>query len=157
MKRFYVIVFLLIAAAACIGLAIAEDAGYVLIAYKNFRYESSVWATLALLAVLWLLVWGVKLLVELVTASTGLVNPWSRRNRSRRVQIAIEQGQMDLAVAAGPAHRSIWPVPPKPSRSHCSTTWGLHERPTSRGTTKKATTCWSERWNASLRPNWPLP
>jgi len=97
MKRFYVIVFLLIAAAACIGLAIAEDAGYVLIAYKNFRYESSVWATLALLAVLWLLVWGIKLLVELVTASTGLVNPWSRRNRSRRVQIAIEQGQMDLA------------------------------------------------------------
>ncbi|MDP0919831.1 heme biosynthesis HemY N-terminal domain-containing protein, partial [Klebsiella pneumoniae] len=26
-----------------------------------------------------------------------VVNPWSRRNRSRRVQIAIEQGQMDLA------------------------------------------------------------
>ena len=97
MKRFYVIVFLLIAAAACIGLAIAEDAGYVLVAYKNFRYESSVWATLALLAVLWLLLWGIKLLVELVTASTGLVNPWSRRNRSRRVQLAIEQGQMDLA------------------------------------------------------------
>ena len=97
MKRLYVIVFLLIEAAACIGLAIAEDAGYVLIAYKSFRYESSVWATLALIVVLWLLIWGIKLLVELVTASTGLVNPWSRRNRSRRVQIAIEQGQMDLA------------------------------------------------------------
>ena len=97
MKRLYVIVFLLIAAAACIGLAIAEDTGYVLIAYKSFRYESSVWATLALIVVLWLLIWGIKLLVELVTASTGLVNPWSRRNRSRRVQIAIEQGQMDLA------------------------------------------------------------
>ena len=97
MKRLYVIVFLLIAAAACIGLAIAEDAGYVLIAYKSFRYESSVWATLALIVVLWLLIWGIKLLVELVTASAGLVNPWSRRNRSRRVQIAIEQGQMDLA------------------------------------------------------------
>lgn len=97
MKRLYVIVFLLIAAAACVGLAIAEDAGYVLIAYKSFRYESSLWATLALLVILGLLVWGIKLLVELVTASTGLVNPWSRRNRSRRVQIAIEQGQMDLA------------------------------------------------------------
>lgn len=97
MKRLYVIVFLLIAAAACVGLAIAEDAGYVLIAYKNFRYESSLWATLALLVILGLLIWGIKLLVELVTASTGLVNPWSRRNRSRRVQIAIEQGQMDLA------------------------------------------------------------
>ena len=97
MKRFYVIVFLLIAAAACIGLAIAEDSGYVLIAYKSFRYESSLWATLALLLVLWLVIWGIKLLVELVTASTGLVNPWSRRNRSRRTQIAIEQGQIDLA------------------------------------------------------------
>ena len=97
MKRFYVIVFLLIAAAACVGLAIAEDAGYVLIAYKKFRYESSLWATLALMVILGLLLWGIKLLVELVTASTGLVNPWSRRNRSRRVQIAIEQGQMDLA------------------------------------------------------------
>lgn len=97
MKRLYVIVFLLIAAAVCIGLAIAEDAGYVLIAYKNFRYESSVWATLALVVVLGLLIWGIKLVVELVTASTGLVNPWSRRNRSRRIQIAIEQGQMDLA------------------------------------------------------------
>lgn len=97
MKRFYVIVFLLIAAAACVGLAIAEDAGYVLLAYKNFRFESSVWATLALLLVLGLLAWSIKLVVELVTASTGLVNPWSRRNRSRRVQVAIEQGQMDLA------------------------------------------------------------
>ena len=97
MKRLYVIVFLLIAAAACVGLAIAEDAGYVLIAYKNFRYESSVWASVAVLVILWLVIWGIKLLVELFTASTGLVNPWSRRNRSRRVQIAIEQGQMDLA------------------------------------------------------------
>ena len=97
MKRLYVIVFLLIAAAACVGLAIAEDAGYVLIAYKNFRYESSVWASAAVLVILWLVIWGIKLLVELFTASTGLVNPWSRRNRSRRVQIAIEQGQMDLA------------------------------------------------------------
>ncbi len=97
MKRLYVIVFLLIAAAACVGLAIAEDAGYVLIAYKNFRYESSVWASAAVLVILWLVIWGIKLLVELFTASTGLVNPWSRRNRSRRVQVAIEQGQMDLA------------------------------------------------------------
>ena len=97
MKRLYVIVFLLIAAAACVGLAIAEDAGYVLIAYKNFRYESSLWASAAVLVILWLVIWGIKLLVELFTASTGLVNPWSRRNRSRRVQIAIEQGQMDLA------------------------------------------------------------
>ena len=97
MKRLYVIVFLLIAAAACVGLAISEDAGYVLVAYKNFRYESSLWASLAVLVILWLVIWGIKLLVELFSVSTGLVNPWSRRNRSRRIQLAIEQGQMDLA------------------------------------------------------------
>ncbi|MCX7080563.1 MAG: heme biosynthesis protein HemY [Pseudomonas sp.] len=97
MKRFYVILFVVIAAAALLGLAIAEHAGYVLIAYKNFRYESSLWATLALLAVIWLVAWGGKVLIELLTTSGGVVNPWSRRNRSRRVQIAIEHGQMDLA------------------------------------------------------------
>jgi HemY protein len=97
MKRLYVIVFLAIAAAAALGLAIAEHSGYVLIAYKSFRYESSLWATLALIAVLWLVFWGIKALIELVTTSGGVVNPWSRRNRSRRVQVAIEHGQLDLA------------------------------------------------------------
>lgn len=97
MKRLYVIVFLVIAATAALGLAIAEHSGYVLVAYKSFRYESSLWATLAVIAVLWLLFWGIKMLAELVMTSTGVVNPWSRRNRSRRVQVAIEHGQLDLA------------------------------------------------------------
>jgi len=97
MKRLYVIVFLVIAATAALGLAIAEHSGYVLVAYKSFRYESSLWATLAVIAVLWLMFWGIKVLVELVMTSTGVVNPWSRRNRSRRVQVAIEHGQLDLA------------------------------------------------------------
>ncbi|MCY1402624.1 Protein HemY [compost metagenome] len=39
----------------------------------------------------------VKALIGLVSTSGGVVNPWSRRNRSRRVQLAIEQGQLDLA------------------------------------------------------------
>ncbi|WP_277594202.1 heme biosynthesis protein HemY [Pseudomonas chlororaphis] len=97
MKRLYVILFLVIAASGLLGLAIAEHSGYILIAYDSFRYESSLWATLALAAVIWLVIWGIKALIELVMASSGVVNPWSRRNRSRRVQIAIEQGQMDLA------------------------------------------------------------
>ena len=97
MKRLYVIVYLVIAAAAALGLAIAEHSGYVLIAYKSFRFESSLWATLALVAVLWLVIWGIKALIELVMTSSGVVNPWSRRNRSRRVQVAIEHGQLDLA------------------------------------------------------------
>jgi HemY protein len=97
MKRLYVILFVVIAVAAVLGVAIAEHSGYVLVAYKNFRYEAGLWVTLALIAVLWLLWRGISALIRLVTTSTDVVNPWSRRNRSRRVQVAIEHGQLDLA------------------------------------------------------------
>ena len=97
MKRGYVIVFVLIVAAALAGVAISRHAGYVLISYDSFRYESSLWAALALLIVLALLLWLVRGLIRLLTTSGRVVNPWSRRNRSRRVQSAIEKGQMDLA------------------------------------------------------------
>jgi HemY protein len=97
MKRLYVILFVVIAAAALLGVAIAEHSGYVLVAYKNFRYEAGLWVTLALVAVLWLVWRGLRALIGLVTTSSGVVNPWSRRNRSRRVQVAIEHGQLDLA------------------------------------------------------------
>lgn len=97
MKRLYVLLFIAIAAAALIGIAVAQHAGYVLIAYQNFRYESSLWATLALLVIILLVVYLIRGLITLLTTSGDVVNPWSRRNRSRRVQLAIEQGQMDLA------------------------------------------------------------
>lgn len=97
MKRAYVLLFIAIVIAALIGVAIAEHSGYVLIAYQNFRYESSLWATLALLIVVLLAVYLIRAVIALLTTSSGVVNPWSRRNRSRRVQLAIEQGQMDLA------------------------------------------------------------
>lgn len=97
MRRLYVLLFIAIAAAALIGIAVAQHSGYVLIAYQNFRYESSLWATLALLVVILLIVYLIRGLITLLTTSGGVVNPWSRRNRSRRVQVAIEQGQMDLA------------------------------------------------------------
>ncbi len=97
MKRVYLLAVVAIVVAAALGIAVARHSGYVLIAYDSFRYESSLWATLALLVGVVLLLWLVKLLVGLVFTSTGLVNPSSRHNRSRRTRIAIEQGQMDLA------------------------------------------------------------
>ena len=97
MKRVYVLLFIAIVVAALIGVAIAEHSGYVLIAYKNFRYESSLWATLGLLVAVLLVIFLVRALIALLTTSSGVVNPWSRRNNRRRVQVAIEQGQMDLA------------------------------------------------------------
>ena len=143
MKRAYVIVLLLIAAIGLLGLAIAEHPGYVLIAYSSFRYESSLWATLALVALVWLLIWGIKLLVELVMVSGGVVNPWSRRNRSRRVQIAIEQGQMDLAEGRWASAQKHLHRAAEPSVSRCCITLAPPGRPTNWVITKSATACWS--------------
>ena len=64
MKRAYLWVVVAIVAATLLGIAVARHSGYVLIAYDSFRYESSLWATLALVAVLWLVFWGIKTLVE---------------------------------------------------------------------------------------------
>ncbi|MDG9883956.1 heme biosynthesis protein HemY [Pseudomonas sp. GD04058] len=97
MKRAYILVIVAIVVATLLGIAVARHTGYVLIAYDGFRYESSLWATLALLAAVVLVLWLLKLLIGLVLTSTGVVNPWSRRNRSRRTRLAIEQGQLDLA------------------------------------------------------------
>ncbi|AYC34784.1 heme biosynthesis protein HemY [Pseudomonas cavernae] len=95
--RVVLILLVLLAAAALIGVAVREHAGYVLFAYKGFRYESSLWAFLALLAVAWLLLYALRLLFRLLFVSGGVVNPWSRRNRQRRLQLAAEQGFLDLA------------------------------------------------------------
>jgi len=97
MKRAYILIVVAIVVATLLGIAVAKHSGYVLIAYDSFRYESSLWATLALLAAVVFLLWLLKLLLGLVLTSTGVVNPWSRRNRSRRTRLAIEQGQLDLA------------------------------------------------------------
>jgi len=97
MKRAYLLAVVAIVVATLLGIAVARHSGYVLIAYDSFRYESSLWATLGLLVAVVLLLWLIKVLIGLVLTSTGVVNPWSRRNRGRRTRLAIEQGQLDLA------------------------------------------------------------
>ncbi len=97
MKRAYLLVVVAIVVATLLGIAVARHSGYVLIAYDSFRYESSLWATLGLLVGIVLVLWLLKALIGAVLHSTGVVNPWSRRNRGRRTRLAIEQGQLDLA------------------------------------------------------------
>ncbi|PWB32706.1 heme biosynthesis protein HemY [Pseudomonas sp. SDI] len=97
MKRAYLWAVLAIVAATLLGIAVARHSGYVLIAYDTFRYESSLWATLGLLVAIVLVLWLLRVLVGIVLTSSGVVNPWSRRNRSKRTRLAIEQGQLDLA------------------------------------------------------------
>lgn len=97
MKRLALIFILLLAIAGFLGWAISQSAGYVLITYDQFRYESSFWVFLALLACVWLLAMAVHWLLGLLQASGGLVNPWSRRHRNRRLANASRNGLRELA------------------------------------------------------------
>ena len=55
MRRLVLVFILLLAIAGLLGWAISQSAGYVLITYDRFRYESSFWVFLALIGCLWLL------------------------------------------------------------------------------------------------------
>lgn len=102
MKRVYWLVLLAalvagVAALVLFGLPLAEHKGYVLIAFQGFRYESSLWAFIALVLLIWLLVYLVRWSVRLLVTSGALINPWSRLHSRRRVRLASEQGFLDLA------------------------------------------------------------
>jgi len=158
MKRFYVILVLAIAVALALAVGISKHTGYVLITYPHLlHYESSLWATLVAVFVIGLAIYLIRVLLSLLSTSGGVVNPWSRRNRSRRVQIAIEHGQMDLAEGAGPVPNATCIVPPKPNASRCCITLARPGRQTSKGDMKSATACWSAPSSDSPRPNWRLP
>ncbi|MDF3195415.1 heme biosynthesis HemY N-terminal domain-containing protein [Pseudomonas sp. 1928-m] len=102
MKRLYWLLLILavvtgVASLVLFGLPLAEHKGYVLIAFQGFRYESSLWAFVALVLVIWLLIYLLRLSVRLLVTSGGLLNPWSRLHSRRRVRLASEQGFLDLA------------------------------------------------------------
>jgi len=97
MSRLYLLLLAVIAGAALLGMAIAEHPGYVLFAYKGYRFESSLWVFLGLLLVLVVAFFVLRWIVGLVAASAGLVLPWSQRNRNRRARQAALRGQRDLA------------------------------------------------------------
>ena len=97
MKRTYLILLIVVLCAAALSMFIVEHTGYVLISWKSLRYESSLWMFLAVLAAVLALLYGLRTLIKMTLVSTGLVNPWSRRNQSRRYRLAAEQGILDLA------------------------------------------------------------
>jgi HemY protein len=102
MRRIYWLLLILalvagVASLVLFGLPLAEHKGYVLIAFQGFRYESSLWAFVALVLVVWLLIYLLRLSVRLLVTSGGLLNPWSRLHSRRRVRLASEQGFLDLA------------------------------------------------------------
>ena len=62
MKRTFLILLLVVVFSAALGMFIVEDPGYVLISWKSFRYESSLWLFFAVFAVLLAVLYGIRTL-----------------------------------------------------------------------------------------------
>lgn len=97
MKRLAIVLLVLLAILGFLGWAIYQDAGYVLISYDRFRYESSFWVFIGLIACLWLVALALHWALGLLHTSGALVNPWSRRHHARRVAKASRAGLRELA------------------------------------------------------------
>ena len=97
MSKSYVAVLIVLLIAALLGMAVAEDPGYLLIAWRNMSVETSIWVGLAFLLALWLLVALLRAVVRVINASSRRVNPWSRHNRARRANQVTTRGLLEFA------------------------------------------------------------
>ncbi|SDT21422.1 HemY protein [Halopseudomonas xinjiangensis] len=97
MNKSYIAILIVLLASALLGMAIAEDPGYLLIAWRNMSVETSIWVGLAVLIGLWLLFMLVRGLIRLLRVSGRKVNPWSRHNRGRRASSAATRGLLEFA------------------------------------------------------------
>ncbi|MFN3580659.1 MAG: heme biosynthesis HemY N-terminal domain-containing protein [Pseudomonas sp.] len=97
MSKSYLAILAVLLVAALIGMAVAEDPGYILIAWRNISLETSVWVGVGFLLALWLLLSLLRALVRLLNASGRRINPWSRHNRERRANLVTTRGLLEFA------------------------------------------------------------
>ncbi|NLY16992.1 MAG: heme biosynthesis protein HemY [Gammaproteobacteria bacterium] len=94
-KRTFLLLLIAILLAAGLGMLIVEHQGYVLITWKNIRFETTFWVFLACIAVLLAGLYFLRMLACVLLGSLGWVNPWSARNRKRRLDEAVDEGMME--------------------------------------------------------------
>lgn len=97
MKRTYLLLLCVVVIAGLIGIGIAKDSGYVFIAWKDFRYESTFWIFVAIIGAIISLIYLLRKLIVMTLVSYGVINPWSQLNKDRRMRSAAEVGLLDLA------------------------------------------------------------
>lgn len=96
-KRTFILLVLVMLATVSLGTLVVEHQGYVLISWKNIRFEATLWVFLACLVLIYILLYILRLLAQAVLGSIGWANPWSSSNQQRRLQSAMEKGMHSLA------------------------------------------------------------
>lgn len=96
-KRTFLLLLVAILLAAGLGMLMVEHQGYVLITWKNIRFEATLWVFLACVAVLLAALYLLRMLACMVLRSLGWANPWSSRNRKKRLDEAINEGMLQYS------------------------------------------------------------
>lgn len=97
MSKSYIAMLVVLLVAAVLGMAVAEDPGYLLIAWRNLSVETSVWVAVLFVVGLWLLLLLLRAVVRFVSASGRRINPWSRQNKHRRAGVVTTRGLLEFA------------------------------------------------------------
>lgn len=96
-KRTFLLLVVVMLATVGLGTLVVEHQGYVLISWKNIRFEATLWVFLICLAILFALLYILRLVLSTLLKSAGWVNPWSRSNKQKRLQNAIDKGMLGYA------------------------------------------------------------
>lgn len=96
-KRNFLLLVLVMLLTVGVGTLISEHQGYVLISWKNIRFESTLWIFILCLFLVALALYILRTLVRIVFRSAGWVNPWSGSNKQKRLQTSIDKGLLSYA------------------------------------------------------------
>lgn len=96
-KRNFLLLVLVMLLTVGVGTLISEHPGYVLISWKNIRFESTLWIFILCLFLVALALYILRTLVRIVFRSAGWVNPWSGSNKQKRLQTSIDKGLLSYA------------------------------------------------------------
>lgn len=92
-----ILLFIFLAASVFVGLYIAKDPGYMLIAFQDWTVEMPLWlGVIATLVIIYLLSLIIRLLLALVHAP-GATSSWFRNKRLQRVRRRTVRGYIALA------------------------------------------------------------
>ncbi len=97
MKRVALLLAAALVLGGLLGVLVARDPGYVLIAYQDLAIESSLWVALAALILLYLLLRLLGLVVSRLGVGRGSLRSWRERRRHRAARDQTIRGLLQMA------------------------------------------------------------
>ena len=97
MRRFIVLLVLLLAAGAWLGQAMVEDTGYVLLAYKQTSIETSIWVLVIALILLFALLHLALNFFTHIRSPITSIKEWNQARTERKAEAKALQGLMARA------------------------------------------------------------